>query len=149
MNDIREVKIDDIIADVFPLLELHRDEISVYKELMTVNPDLDKYYEVEKNGNLLALAAYDGDILIGYSISFIGSHLHYSDLIIGNNDVLFVKKEYRESKLGYKLITLTTEKAKERGAKIFLWHAKDNTALSKLLSKMKYIVHDVIFSKVL
>ena len=37
--------------------------------------------------------------------------------------------------------------ARSEGCKLMLWHAKENTALAKLLPKLKYGVQEIMYSK--
>ena len=144
---IKQVAIDDVISNIVGLFEEHRDELTTNKELMKLNPDMGKYYKLEEDGVLLTLAAYDGQTLIGYSVNFIGAHLHYKDVVVCNNDLLFLTKNYRQSRIGLQLIGKTEEAAKERGAHLVLWHAKENTTLAKMMPRLGYGVQDIIFSK--
>ena len=88
-----------------------------------------------------------GDVCIGYSMNIMIHHLHYADLRIAQNDILFVKKELRGVRLGLRLIKVTEDHAKSEGCKLMLWHAKENTALDKLLPKLKYGVQEIMYSK--
>ena len=74
-------------------------------------------------------------------------HFHYADLRVTQNDVLFVKKEFRGGRLGLRLLKATEDHAKSEGCKLMLWHAKENTALDKLLPKLKYGVQEIMYSK--
>ena len=70
-----------------------------------------------------------------------------ADLRIAQNDILFVKKELRGGRLGLRLLKATEDYAKSEGCKLMLWHAKENTALAKLLPKLKYGVQEIMYSK--
>lgn len=93
---IREAKIDNINSHLATLFEEHREELTTNKDLMIVNPDMDKYYALEAAGALVVLGAYKDEIVIGYSINFVLQHLHYKDLCYSTNDLLFVSKPYRK-----------------------------------------------------
>ena len=41
----------------------------------------------------------------------------------------------------------TEDHARSEGCKLMLWHAKENTALAKLLPKLKYGVQEIMYSK--
>lgn len=144
---IREVTIDDVFIAITPLFVEHREETTTNKELMQLKPDMERYRLLEVKNILLVLAAYLEGKLVGYSVTFIDSHLHYADLVCANNDLIFVQKEYRNTKIGLNLIQETERIAKERGAKFMLWHAKEDTALSNLLPRMGCSVQDIVYSK--
>lgn len=130
------------------LFKEHYDEIALNKSVMKLSPDWTKYYALEQSNMLLCLGAFMGDECVGYSINFLMSHLHYKDLLYMQNDLLFVAEEHRKSRVGLLLIQETEVQAKEYGAKMMLWHAKENTSLSVIMQRMGYRVQDIIFSKV-
>jgi GNAT superfamily N-acetyltransferase len=131
------------------LLRLHVEELTSNKELMVLNPDLDTYMILEGGGKTFSYFVYDDNRVVGYSINIVNKHLHYSDLICANNDVLFLHKDYRKSNIGRKLISLCEEEAKRRGAQMYLLHSKPNTPLEALAPYLGYSVQDTVHSKVL
>lgn len=130
-----------------PILEEHWDEVAKNKKLMVLNPDWAKYKLLADAGMLFCLVAYADNEIVGYSFNMLDTHLHYADLVYCNNDVLFVKKEYRSSTLGLRLIKETELEAKRRGAELMLWHAKEHTSLARIFELKKYKVQDIIYSK--
>jgi predicted GNAT superfamily acetyltransferase len=147
MYEIRSATAEEMLAHAGELFAEHWDEIALNKRVMVLKPDAERYLATEQNGMLLALAAYQGDEIVGYSVNFIMPHMHYADLVIASNDLLFVSAAHRTSRLGLQLIRETERVAKERGAALMLWHAKENTALSTLMQHRRYKVQDIIYSK--
>jgi GNAT superfamily N-acetyltransferase len=84
---------------------------------------------------------------VGYSVSFVGPHIHYADLVVANNDVLFLREDLRPSSIGLRLLKETERAARANGARLMLWHAKEHTALAKIMPRMGYGVQDIIYSK--
>lgn len=146
VTEIRETTVDEILGGA-DLLAAHWDEIALNKQVMQLNPDAERYRALEAQGMLLILGAYIAGELVGYSVNFLMNHLHYADLRVCNNDLLFIAKEHRHGKLGVQLIKRTEEEAKARGARMVLWHAKPDTALNALMPRLGYGVQDIIFSK--
>ncbi len=144
---ICETTVSDKADALMPLLQAHRDELATARHLMEVAPHLEAYRALEQNGALLALVAYRGDEIAGYSINFTGPHLHYSGLRYAQNDVLYVKPEHRGGRLGVRLMRETERLARERGARMMMWHAKPGTALEQMLPRMRYGVQDIVYSK--
>lgn len=144
---IQYIKVTDKIQEAWGLLELHREELATYKHLMTLKPDIEKYKALENAGNLIGLALYDDDKIVGYSIFIITSALHYSDLIMAQNDILYVHPDYRKTKWGLALIRASEKAIRERGIRMIMWHGKENTSFSELMPKLGYIVQDILFSK--
>lgn len=147
MITIRESTVNELLANAGKLFAAHWDEVALNKSVMTLKPDEFKYRQIEANGGLLMLAAFDDGKLIGYSVNFITNHLHYADLRVCSNDLLFLVSEHRAGRAGLSLIRRTEELAAERGAQMMLWHAKPNTALNAIMPKLGYEVQDIIYSK--
>ena len=141
--------ITDKVEQIADLLQSHWEEIALNKDVMVIKPDMARYRQLEELGLMFSLIAYDdaGEI-IGYAVNFIHHHLHYADLLYVANDVLFVRQDQRGStRAGRQLIAETERIAKERGAQLVSWHAKEGTALAALMPRLGYGVQDIVFSK--
>ena len=146
MTEIRLSNVDEMLANASELFSEHWEEIALNKQVMVLKPDEGKYRAAEANGMLLILGAFEGDRIVGYSVSVVTNHPHYADLITCSNDLLFVTEDKRSGRLGLQLIRKTEEAAKERGARLMLWHAKTGTPLEKMMPRLGYGVQDIIFS---
>lgn len=146
---ILEVKATEKIQEVWALLEQHREELTTDKKNMVLNPNINMYKNMEDMGMLFTLVLCDGEKIVGYSVNILGNNLHYSDLLVSQNDLLFVLDSYRKSKWGLKLIQETEKLAKEKGAKLIMWHGKPNTSLSKLMPKLGYNIQDITYSRII
>jgi GNAT superfamily N-acetyltransferase len=145
---IKEVDVGSVL-DSADLLKMHYNEIAKNKSVMVLDPDRARYQSIERAGKILCLASFDRDKIVGYSVNIIDTHIHYAELVCCVNDVLFVDPVYRNSRCGLMLIKHTESVAKDRGAKLMLWHAKSGTALDALMPKLGYGVQDIIYSKVI
>jgi GNAT superfamily N-acetyltransferase len=123
------------------------EESTRLKHLMVLKPDVLRYQALEASGSLLALVAYVDEEIVGYSLTVVSPLLHYADLIAAHNDVLFLAKAYRKSPLGPKLIRETERAAKARGASLMLWHANEDTPLTKILPHLGCKMQEIMFSK--
>lgn len=144
---IVETTVSDKHDALMPLLQAHRDELATAKHLMEVAPHLDAYRALEQSGALLALVAYREVEIVGYSINFIGPHMHYSGLRYVQNDALYVKPQHRGGWLGLRLMRETERLAKEQGARLMMWHAKPGTTLEKMMRRLDYGIQDIVYSK--
>jgi len=149
MHEFKELTVDQITSNpaVVELFHSHWEEIALNKELMKLKPLLDKYYDIEANGMLLTIGAFADGELVGYSVNFLNQHLHYADLWVCMNDIVFIRNDLRKTGIGAGLIRVTEELAKQRGAQMMLWHVKENTALAALMPRIGYGVQDIVFSK--
>ena len=146
-TEIRLCTLDEFKVLADPLFEEHYQEIARNKQIMKLKPNWPMYETVDRNGCLFIYLAMQGDVCIGYSMNIMMNHLHYADLKYCQNDVLFIKKEFRGGRLGLRLIKVTEEHSKANGCTMMVWHAKENTALCKLLPKLKYGVQEIMYSK--
>lgn len=137
----------ELLAELQPLFEQHRDELTTDKALMVLAPDVDRYLAAEESGIFLALVARDDGRTVGYSGNFVTTNLHYSALCYCHNDVLFLDNGHRKGTLGLKLMAMTEREAAARKARLMIWHAKSGSTLEKLLPRRGYKVQDVLFSK--
>lgn len=144
---IEFIKTTEWIDKAWPLLEQHREELATYKHMMVLKPDMEKYRAIESAGNLIGMGLFDDEKLVGYSIFIITSALHYADLKIAQNDLIYIDPEYRKTKWGLRLIKASEEAMRERGIKMIMWHGKENTNFAALMPKLGYIVQDIMFSK--
>lgn len=129
------------------LMHEHWDEIVKRKNLFKVNPDNSAYEYIEKSGNSFTLICEIDNKIVGYSINIMHPNLHFKDVMMCDNDVIFVSKKYRNTSIGIKLIKETERIAKEKGCDIMAWHAKPNTPLAKILPRLNNSLHEHIFTK--
>ena len=147
MIDIKLATVEEMLAEASILFEEHYEEIARNKQVMKLKPDETTYYQMEKSNRIFILSARQDDVLIGYSVNFVTNHLHYADLKLAQNDLLFISKDFRGGRLGLKLIRETENHATTLGCKLMLWHCKENTTLSAIMPRLKYGVQDIIYSK--
>ena len=146
-TEIRLCTLDEFKVLAEPLFEEHYEEIARNKQVMVLKPDEETYRKAEEMGTIFILSARQNDVLIGYSVNFVSNHLHYADLKLAQNDLLFISKEHRGGRVGLRLIKDTENHAKSLGCKLMLWHCKPSTPLNEILPRLKYGVQDIIYSK--
>lgn len=149
MITFQEEKLKDFLEELKPLLYDHWSEIAQDKEQVPLDPDYQKYFELEKQGILHTVTVRDGDTLIGYCLSFIVPHIHYKSTIMAMNDILYVKPSYRKGSIGIRLIKIVEEKLKERGVFKTIYHIKTNHDVGKLFEKLGYTFFEKMYGKVL
>ena len=146
-TEIRLCTLDEFKVKADPLFQEHYEEIALRKDLMELKPNWPMYEAIDQSGLLFIHLAMQGDVCIGYSMNLVTNHLHYANLKYSQNDVLFIKKEFRGGRIGLRLMKVTEGHARSLGCKVMLWHAKEHTTLAALLPRMKYGVQDIVFSK--
>lgn len=146
---IRSVSACEWMERAAPMLQTHWQEVALHKALMVLKPDIEAYRELEARGQLVSLGAFLGEEPIGYSINLLRRHLHYADLMVAQNDLLFVSPAHRKGLAGHLLIRWTERTVRAHGARLMLWHAKPGTPMESLMPRLGYGVQDIMFSKAL
>lgn len=143
--------VDEVRADIAPLLALHYDELCMHKDDMELAPDWDRYYALEQANRLLAFTVRDDGALIGYAVFFVDVHIHYAGTLTAMNDVTFVHKDYRSrSRAGLNLIAYSEHQLKKICVKVkVIWHIKFKLDWSPILLRRGYTPEDFTVSKIL
>lgn len=142
-------KVLDIKEELKSLLDKHYEELTLDKDVVKLDPIWSLYGELEEKNQFFLFTVRDEDVLVGYSAFFMKPHIHYKDLIVATNDVIFLKKEYRLGITGIKLLKYSEQKVKELGAKKITWHVKYSNDFRPILHRMGYSDEDVIVGKIL
>lgn len=142
-------KVLDIKDELKSLLDKHYEELTLDKDVVKLNPIWSLYAELEEKNQFFLFTVRDEDVLVGYSAFFMKPHIHYKDLIVATNDVIFLKKEYRLGITGIKLLKYSEQKIRELGAKKITWHVKYSNDFRPILHRMGYSDEDVIVGKIL
>ena len=141
--------IDSIRSEIEVLLEEHYAELTLDKDVMKLAPDWDKYNQLNNDGKLSVVAAYNDAEMVGYSVFFLNEHIHYKNNIIANNDVLFLRATHRLGMTGVKLIKYSEMILQQLGVSKVIWHIKQAKDFRKLLHRMGYQDEDIIVGRAL
>ena len=134
-------------AEMEPLIIDHWKEIAVNQSEIPLDVDWSIYEALERAKILLIVSCrIDGD-LIGYSFWVIKPHPHYKSTVFATNDVIFLKSEYRKSRIGYGLIRASEEAVKKAGAQKISWHVKITNDWTPLLKRLGYEVEEMVAGK--
>lgn len=144
MVQVREVSLRDHIDDISPLMQANWDETG-FGFPFDLNTTL--YKNLEAQGCMVVVAAFDGAEIVGYSLSSILPHPYNPAVLMCNSDALFVRKDLRGTSVGARLMRMTEEIAAERGAVRMLWHTRGGTGLAEVLAKRGYQTADHVMMK--
>lgn len=143
-----ETKLGDIKEELKVLLVDHYNELTLNKDVVKLNPIWEAYEAMEKAGRFVMYIARD-DKLWGYSAWFVTPHMHYADLMVAVNDVLYLHKDQRKGSTGIKLIKFSESMLKQRGVNKIVWHIKKSNDWSSILYRMGYSDEEKIVGKIL
>lgn len=142
-------KFADCYQEADTMLRMQYEEITTCKEAKVYNPNYYRYQELEDMGMLRVFTARDDGNLIGYFVSFVTPHLHYSDTMFALNDILFIHPTWRKGSCGYRLIKLATEDLKNFGAAILIIHMKVDYPFRNLLIRLGFTLTEENWERVL
>lgn len=134
---IREVSLETGWPAVQPLLAAHYEELAKFKDIAALEPAYSDYRDAEASDSLLVLLAHDAEQLIGYAVTFRTTSAHYAGMRVAQNDVIYVRPDYRKGMSGYRLIKLTRERAAARwNTQLLIWHTKPDTPMDLLMPRL-------------
>ena len=149
MISVQQETLFQIADEVDELLQLHYEELTLYKERVALDPIWSRYNEMESAGSFYVFTVRDDGKLVGYSAFFLVPHMHYAAMRMAHNDVIFLRKDYRDAHTGKRLIELCESRMKELGADRITWHVKLSLDWSPLLHRMGYASEEVVVGKML
>ncbi len=145
---IREEPLSECLDEMKPLFDLHWEEIALHKDKISLNPDYEKYIEMEAAGHLTTFVVRKDGAVVGYSIFFIAPHPHYKDHIYANNDIVFMLPELRGSTLAVKLLQCSEKVLKEKySASVIVVSMKVAAPFDKLMEYLDYGLIERSYSK--
>ena len=141
--------LDECLDDIQPLLEAHYQEICSHPDLLVLDPNYDKYRDLERLGVLRICTARHGDELIGYFISLITPHLHYQQTTYAFNDILYLDPAHRGGRTGYQLFEAAIRDLKGGGVDVVVVHMKTAHPFRPLLARMGFQLTEENWEKVI
>lgn len=135
----------ELIDELTPILELHRQELSKYDD-MKLNPNWDMYFKVQEFDLLRLFVCRDEDKKIcGYAAFLLTPNPHYKDFMYAHQDVFYVTQDRRGSRVAVKLIKATESLFDE--ADVIVHHAKFTNRFGEFLEKFGYNKAEIMYHK--
>lgn len=149
MLTIKCEKLKEVLPEIKELLQEHYEELTLNKGRIKLKPVWNQYFDMENTGKFFAIIARMDGVVVGYSGFILDRHLHYEDILVAANDVLFLKKEYRLGMTGIKLLKFSEKFMTDMGANKITWHIKHKNDFRNILYRMGYLDEDIIVGKML
>ena len=139
--------LSNVLEEMKPLLQMHWEEVALYKDTIKLNPDYDKYQELEDAGILRIATARDGEALIGYFITMSQPHIHYKDHIYAVNDILYLSEEYRGATVAVGLFQFAEQDLKDLGVDVLIISMKTAKPFDALCEALGHTCVERTYSK--
>lgn len=132
-------RFQDCYAEVIPLLIAHYEEIETNKNEKVLDPDIKRYHMLEDNGMLRIFTAREHGKMVGYFVSMVMPHLHYSSCIYAMNDILYIDKDHRGTTLAYRLFKNAIQDLKDNtNTEVIMIHMTTKHPFRSLLEKFGF-----------
>ncbi len=139
----------EVVQEVQPLLELHYAELTLHKDVIKLDPRWDDYILLERMDRLAIFTARDEGRLVGYSAFFVNRHMHYSDLVTAQNDVLYLHPDSRRGTTGLRFIDFVEAPLRDMGVRKLVYHIKFSLDWRPILHRRGYADEEVMCAKLL
>lgn len=148
MTQFGRESLSDCWDEAAPLLEAHYREIAHFQDI-PLAPDRRAYSELEAKGRLRVFTLRDSGALVGYVAFFVGHALHYSTSLQAQQDVLYLKPEYRGKMAGAHLIARADQALRAEGVEVVYQRtkAKEELDFGPLLVRLGYQVIDHVYAR--
>lgn len=139
---------NQIAHELPPLFTEHWRELALNQDVVPLDPDWDKYYQLDVTGVLRVLTArVPSGQLVGYVFLLAGPHLHYKSTIWGHVDMYWLDPLYRQGWIGVRMFkALITGARTMKVANLTLatkTHFMDNR-VTKLLKRLGFVPIETI-----
>lgn len=146
---VRLSTIEELLAHGGKLFEAHFQEVSQLTGEARLRPDWGRLKQLERTRSAIVVCAWAGHELVGYALTLVSPSLHCSDLVLAQNDAIYVAPAFRGGSVGGELIRATESTAAARGAKRIAWHTTPgkSLALEAKLPRLGYEVEAVVWAR--
>lgn len=139
---------EDLIEELKPLVRRHYEEVALHKTI-PLDPDWSRYTLLAKADALLVVGARDQGQLVGYSVFYISSMMHYKSTNSASSDVIYLAPEHRTGFAGIKLIKASEDALRNKGITKVFWHVKVIKDFRKILYRIGYQDEDLVLSRII
>lgn len=115
---------DAFYCEAASMIAAHWDEVGSNREILKLNPDHHLYRNLEKVGALRILVARCDKEMAGYFTMMKMRHPRDVTVLIGKDDAIYAKPEYRRALLGKKLVEAGIEDLKRLGCQLIFFGEK-------------------------
>ena len=130
--------------EIYPLFEKHWNEIAHFKDI-PLDPDVELYNSLDDLGIMRVFTARDDGKLIGYSVYFVGPHIHFRKSIHATQDVFFINKENRG--FGMRFLRWCDDELRRDGVQVVINAVSQSNDYSPVLRRMGYKESEKMFCR--
>lgn len=140
-------KFSDVIEEAKPLLFRHWEEIALDHDRVPLDPDWERYAELNDKGALSIVTMRRNGALVGYSVMIVARGFHYQSTLEARMDIFWIAPEVRGRMGGVRLFKAVEAELRRRGVKRIYCGSKLHKDSSRLFQAMGYRPIEQWFSK--
>ena len=142
------VPIARVVTQLQALAEREYAEVG-QKDLDRLNVDWDRYRELDVAGKLATFIAKRGEIVVGYAVFIVQTHIHYADALVAANSAVYVVPEARAGRVVLNLLRFAEAGLAALGVRKVYYHVKRERDFGRLLERLAYRDSERMYAKVL
>lgn len=147
MITYQEETISDCKEELWPLIQLHHEEIDFYQDKVELDPDWDQFLALESLGITKMMTVRDSGKLVGYFMSLVMPHPHYKSDLYAINDILLLHPDYRKAGVAVELFTRFEAWMKELGVSVMTVNMKTTAPFDALCEGLGWDYTERQYSK--
>ncbi len=128
----------DCLDELKPLFSLHWKEVAAYQDDIELDPDYDRYLQMEKAGVIRSYVLRADGRVVGYWIFFVTPHPHYRQDRFAVNDIVYVDPEYRRADITPHCFHAVEQELRREGVSVITYHMKTYKPFQSLLEGLGY-----------
>lgn len=140
---------DDFIAEAWPLIRAHWNEVGSHRDVLRLDPDHERYRALEKVGALHILTARLDGKIIGYMFVLVTRHPRDRGAIAATDDVIYAAPQYRRHHVGAKMLREALRRVEELGVNIVFFREKAWRHGGGYLERYRFHKQEMVYAKVL
>lgn len=149
MITFQEESMRKALPDASKLLIDHWKELANHQEDRPLNPDFDKYIQMNEAGFIRLFTVRDDEKLIGYASFIVADNLHYKDWKYASCDIYYLDREYRNKGTGLQMFTEIENWLKSIGVKSVVLHEKVDQPHGKMFEALGFKLIERYYEKVI
>jgi len=134
----------ECVDEVAQLVTDHWREVANDRDKIPLDPDWEKYRNMDKAGILVLMTVRDDGVMVGYSLFVVMSLTHYKSNTVAMNDIIYVHPKYRGPRVGMRFIEFCHKELAQSKVHRICWHIKPVNNWTPILLRMGYRVEEYV-----
>lgn len=141
------IPIAPAIKELKCLAEREYEEVG-QKDLARLNIDWTRYCELDASGKLATFVAKREQVIVGYAVFIVQTHIHYQDALVAANSAVYAAPEVRAGRVVLKLLRYAELGLQAQGVQKIYYHVKRSKDFGRLLDHLGYEDVERLYAKV-